>query len=302
MRHWRLHMTTDRWRQGGLLLASAVLGFMAVMAWGAADLPSMQALDEEVMQLQARLQKPAVNLTGPTAQLSDDIGPDEPGLAQSDVVWPWLQQRLQAHGFVVVALRPQAVASGKSLPEQTVTMRLQGRWQDWLAFEQALHAHAPWWVLEQWQIVPSGQQPGEVRIELQARLGFQPTHRAETAGQRAWPDWQVSGTRRQEKTAHLFAPAAWPEPPALAASGTPVALPSDPAQWPLQDLRFLGTWSQEGVVHAVLGAGADKVVVKPGQRIGREGYRVRQIGDDRLELGASGTGGVVLRRMLEAGE
>ena len=58
---------------------------------------------------------------------------------EADGVWPWLQARMQSQGLQVQSLRPQAVTTTDGLPQQAVSLQLQGRWHDWRALEAALN-------------------------------------------------------------------------------------------------------------------------------------------------------------------
>ncbi len=283
-------------------LAAGLVGVMVSWLLWPLDTEGLDALRQEVVQLQAQEHAQRKGLpsapTGSAARQQEPM-PDEPDLAEGTMVWPWLQQRLRSQGLQVQVLRPQAVSRPQALPEQAVAMRLQGRWRDWLAFQEALNRHAPWWVIDQWQVVPVGPQSDEVRIELQARLGFRPSAlQAERTVPRVWPEWPVLGDGRPMPGADLFAQAHTP----LATASTAEAqapLPADPRDWPVHALRLLGVWQQAGTAHAVLGDGLNQVVVKQGQRIGREAYRVRRIGDGQVELGAAGATGQVLRLTLQ---
>ena len=179
------------------------------------------------------------------------------------------------------AIQPLPLDKGntaRALHEQAVQWRLQGRWRDWLAWGQALEVHAPWWVFDHWLVLPAGT-PGEVRIELQARLGLQ----GQRAAARVWPTWPVSPAPVPGVGAQLF------DPPGERVESAPVAAvpQGQPLQWPVRELRLLGIWQQAGVCHAVLGAGPDWLVVSPGQWVGREHYRVLRVSASGLDLGAA---------------
>ena len=141
-----------------------------------------------------------------------------------------------------------------------------------------MEAHAPWWAFDHWVVLPAGT-PGEVRIELQAKLGLQALRLGSgPAAARAWPTWSVSPSHATG--AQVFGPpGALTEP----GQGLPAAL-ADPRQWPVRELHLLGVWQQAGVHHAVLGAGPDWLVVSPGQRVGREAYRVQRVSASGLDL------------------
>lgn len=294
MKALRFSFIPDVLRHRLMLVAVGLAGAMGAWLLWPLDSIALEALRLEVAQLQMQAQAQAQAPQISAARQQGPV-PEGPVLAESARAWPWLQQRLRAHGLQVQLLRPQAVTGSRPLPEQAVAVRLQGRWRDWLAFEAALHRHAPWWVIDQWQVVPAGLPSDEVRIELQARLGFRPPAWQDQATDRVWPEWPVLAGGQPGDD--LFAQA--PTPTASAVAGeTPMPLSTDPRAWPVHALRLLGVWQQAGTAHAVLGEGLNQVVVRQGQRIGREAYRVRRIGDDQVELAAADPAGQVLRLTL----
>jgi hypothetical protein len=279
-----------RWR---VMLVAGLLG-LGVSGWLAGpDSEAMEALEHEVVQLQSRLQgasppRVARNTPEPVVQ-------HWPGSGDGATAWPWLQQKLQAQSLQVLALRPQAITTVQGLPQQTVLLRLQGRWRDWLALERAFDAHAPWWAIDQWQVVPAGTGSAEVRIELQARWGLWPPGlQGATPVAQVWPTWSVDGDASGAQAELFGLPSPVPSAAVAQASEALVAWPSDPRQWPVRDLRLLGVWWQEGTVHAVLGKGLNQVQLAPGQRVGLEGYRVRRVSGAGVELAAPDPSGPVL--------
>ena len=298
-------------RQLGLPLAAGLTGFVGAWLLWPVDTQALDALQLEVAQLkaqaeiQAQAQAPLPHRRGADDSPTDSHLPglladaEPPDLAEGATVWPWLQQRLRAHGLQVQLLRPQAVNDATTLPQQQVAMRLQGRWHDWLEVESALHRHAPWWVIDQWQVVPVGPQSGEVRIDLQARLGFRPPAlQAHGATPRVWPEWPVLADREPLAGNELFAQAPTPQAGAVAGQAT-APLPADPSGSPVHAWRLLGVWQQAGTAHAVLGDGESPIVVRQGQRVGLGAYRVRRIGQDQVELAGAGPAGQVLRLTLQ---
>ena len=194
--------------------------------------------------------------------------------------------------------RDPEIAAARALHEQAVQWRLQGRWRDWLVWGQAVEAHAPWWVFDHWLVLPAST-PGEVRIELQARLGFRPPAlQAHGAMPRVWPEWPVLADREPLAGNELFAQAPTPQANAVAGQAT-APLPADPSGSPVHAWRLLGVWQQAGTAHAVLGDGESPIVVRQGQRVGLGAYRVRRIGQDQVELAGAGPAGQVLRLTLQ---
>ena len=300
----RFPLTRAGWRHL-LMRVFAFAGGVALVAWGwPLDLQAWVSLQQEVDRLQAQVPappyKPQQDPDAAASKSHDVLEPDEPALAEADAVWPWLQARMQAQGLQVLALRPQTVSTKDGLPQQPVSLQLQGRWHDWLALQAALNAHAPWWVIEQWQVASVAAGSETVRIELQARLGLRPPALPGPSMPRVWPRWPVAAA--VPTTGSAWSASAQGAAPA--ASGREAAgAGSAPAhEWPLDRLRLLGVWRQSGVLHAVVGMGQDSVVLGVGQRIGREAYRVHRIGDDHVELRATDKRGPALRLVLQEGK
>lgn len=147
-------------------------------------------------------------------------------------VWAQLQQALQAQGLQVLSLQPKAGPQGMH-DEQQVSMRLQGRWPDWLAFEQALEQ--AWgtpdaaradalpvasWVWSRWQVVAMpaavhaapGPLPGAVTLDV---------------------DWRW----RWHAPAPAPASAPWPGASGHTAHARPSAAPQLAAIWPAIAVR-----------------------------------------------------------------
>ena len=187
-------------------------------------------------------------------------------------------------------------ARGATLPEQVVGLRLQGQWRDWLDFEQAHDAQAPWWVVDQWQVVPAGQVVGEVRIELQTRLGLRPPALGQPQAQRRWPAWPTFAGGLQPAGQVLFAGT---QTPVASKPATAAVMPTDLRSRSAQDLRLLGIWHRADAAYAVFGDGLDHITVTLGQRVGRDGYRVRRIAPDRVVLGSADARAPVLDIRLQ---
>ncbi len=275
----------EQQRRALMLAMVAVLG-AGGFAWvfGPA-LDEVDALQRDLAQLQT--QPPLTRTATASAPPEPAASAAWPEPAQATILWPWLQQRLQAQGLQVLALRPQTMNTPASgLPEQAVILQLQGHWPDWHAWSQDMAAHAPWWGVDQWQVVPAGA--GQVRIELQARVGLWPATLA-WPERSSWvaPEWPLvraaAGSREPlfglhgaEAGAAQSVSASRPLAPAL----------SDPRGWPVHALRLQGVWQQADQWHAVLGDGLAHVTVQPGQRVGQEGYRVQRIAQDGVVLRA----------------
>lgn len=128
------------------------------------------------------------------------------------------------------------------------------------------------------------------------RWGWQAATRATPDGLHAMATGLVSEAGPAESTA--------PESSALFAltsSGSAVHLRADNhlpegpvAHWPVQALRLQGIWQQADAFHAVLGHGLEQVVVTPGQKVGREAYRVLRVTEEGVALQAPQAGQALL--------
>lgn len=273
---WRRLAT--RW--GAHLLAWALgvglAWLFALLWWGTAW-----------MEVWRVAQSPAPEPTPPTATAVADVSatsagqaatplPSAPEVRERDAAWFWLQQRLQAHGLRLLALRPEPWQSGAVLAQQAAHLRLQGNWVDWQAFGRALAAHAPWLAWEQWQ-VQAADGPGQVQIDVRLRLWLRPEGGPAMA-EHSWPSWPVPTATTT--AAPLFAQAD------AVASAQPTPAPTEasaPSAW-----RLWGVWTQAGQSRVVLGRGADWTVLAPGQSLGPQGLRLERIGAQGVHLSAPG--------------
>ena len=183
-----------------------------------------------------------------------------------------IHQRLQ-----VQALRALPEVAAGSLKGQSVALRMTGAYADWARSWQILSAAGPVLSIERMSVlslVPSGVQI-EVVLHLWSRPGstFEISWPSDTA--MAW----ASG-------ADIFA-AAGPDLPSAEAPTTvrePVAQTDDPVTWPLERIRWLGTWQHGADLRAVLSAGGAWITVPVGQRVSLEGHKVASIGADGVVL------------------
>lgn len=295
----------ERQRRWLVYLGAGLVALVGVLWLCGPGAEESAALEAEVARSQARLppvpvpQAVSVPAVPTSAASGTADSPPWPQPHQTDFLWPWLQQRARAQGLTVLALRPQSAeaanpgppGAGKpALPEQTVLLHLQGRWDDWLALSRDLVEHASWWLVTHWLVVPA--DAGEVRIELQARAGLWPTMAPVPDGA-VWtgPHWPVARVTPQ---AALFG---MPQAKGLAqthegepAPAAPLPPSPDPRQWPVHDLHLQGVWQQSGQWHAVLGAGLSQTTVRAGQRVGQQGYHVQRVGLDGVVLRAPSNG------------
>ena len=260
---------------GVSVLAGALVG----IGWGLDAIQTYEQLGSEVAALQEKFGsavKPVQTQAGP---VSAQRGQAEPGMGQVAAAWPWLQQRLQDHRLVLKSLRPAPAEQVAGGPVQNVVLEVQGRWSDWLAFERQLDRHAPWWMVRQWQVSPEGAD-GALRMQWHLRWGWRPEGSMQ-GPQTAWPVWaaapHASGMPLFDAPMRMV-----PGQTAQGQGAMPSAMDREGmAAWQLQ-----GTWHQAGIAHAVLGLGADQVVVRAGQTVGREGHRVLRVGDGEVVLHA----------------
>lgn len=269
-----MHGLRHRRDRLGEALASALL-VMAVVWWlMASDADAVERLEQEVAAL-AQQQEPGPAAGLPGQLRTDAFKPqDWPLQADSVALWAAVQDGLQACGLEVQALQPQAASHREGLPEQAVALRLLGPWSSWRRCEQALAEQAPWWLLQQLQVLPTGQRPDEVSIELQARIGWRPQQWA-SAG--PW-QWQFSppGQSLSAATLPLFGKGERIESLATSADSGQTAGASA--------MRLLGVWQQDGRFHALLDLGNEQVYATAGQRLSRSAYRVRHVGPDSVDL------------------
>ena len=271
---WRRLAT--RW--GAHLLAWALgvglAWLFALLWWGTAW-----------MEVWRVAQSPAPEPTPPTATAVADVSatsagqaatplPSAPEVRERDAAWFWLQQRLQAQGLRLLALRPEPWQNGAVLAQQTAHLRVQGAWADWVALGRALASHATWWTWERWQVQAAGA-PGQVQIDARLRLWLRPEEGAAVTA-RAWPSWAVepiSGT-----AVPLFAQG----------DASAQALPASVSASSASGWRLWGVWTQAGESRVVLGRGAEWTVLAPGQRLGPQGDRLDHIGAEGVRLRTPG--------------
>lgn len=290
-------MATQPWRQALLigLLLTGPGAWLGLWPWQA-EMGALEHLREEVTQLEGKLEQTAVSAV--TAQ-RPPVYPDGAGRPQasdSQAVWSWLQQRLQAHGLRIQGLRPGPLEQGAGLPEQGVVLEVLGSWADWLAFEQALDRHAPWWTLTQWQMAP-GPMPGQVRVRWDARWAWRP-HASVDGSAVSLPVWRPAEPLHAaapvfEAPGHASGTASAVRPAASEAGETTGA--ADPT-W-----RLLGIWHQQGVPHAVLERGQEQFVMSPGQRHERHGHRLLRVGPAEAVLQPPQADAAPLRLVLKGG-
>jgi len=287
------------------LVCSGVGFGLGGMAWQD-DIDALQHLQDEVPALQSRLAASPVSVS-PNERVATSAQPRaalfRPDARQAAVFWPVLQQGLQGQGLQLQSMKPGPLESAAGWPTQTVVLDVQGRWDDWRAFEQQLDRHAPWWTVMRWQVTPLAagangrSDAGQVRMQWHFQWGWQPASAAASPAPAApvfGPDVSDGpAAPAADMAVSLFAePGVEPTLPAAAQT----AQTAGPAErWPVQALRLQGVWQQGGVWHAVLGRGLDQVAVAPGQAVGREAYRVLRVSADEVVLQPPHSGQAPLR-------
>ena len=267
------------WRHVAITGLSVLAGALVGIGWGLDAIQAYEQLGSEVAALQEKFGSAVNPKQTQAGQITAQGGQAEPGLSQVAAAWPWLQQRLQDHGLVLKSLRPAPAEQVAGGPVQNVVLEVQGRWSDWLAFERQLDRHAPWWMVRQWQVSPEGVD-GALRMQWHLRWGWRPEGPMQ-GPQTAWPVWaaapHASGMPLFDAPMTVV-----PVQTAQGQGAMPSAMDLEGmAAWQLQ-----GTWRQAGIAHAVLALGADQVVVRAGQTVGREGHRVLRVGDGEVLLQA----------------
>lgn len=284
--HWRPALLA-----GSLLAGPAA--WLGQLPWQS-DMAALERVREEVAHLEGSLEQ--IGVSAATTQTRPVVADraSRPHETDGQMVWSWLLQRLQAHGLQVQALRPSPVERAAGLPEQVLVLEVLGRWVDWLAFEQALDRHAPWWTVTQWQVTP-GAMPGQVRVRWQARWAWRADAPADGAPV-ALPVWSVSGAMQPAADVFLAPGQASASTAVInrTASQAPGSASTAEPSW-----RLLGVWQQQGVSYAILGHGLEQVVLTPGQLTPRDGHRLVRLGPGEALLQPPDPAALPLRLVLQ---
>lgn len=214
------------------------------------------------------------------------------------------------HGLRLLSLRPEPPNLIGAWPSQAVTLRLHGRFDDWVNVWAALNARGPTWGLERLRITP---QEAGVAIDAVLRLWLSPetTVMSKSAVPTEWMTAPVLPTQRQGAGAPVFVSEASPSAavtgvaagikkvdPLSSSAGTasarapdgrasPSTLPTlspDPGDWPLDQVRLVGVWQQGQGVQPILMAGPHWALARVGQRIGPQGHVVSSIHAEEVHL------------------
>jgi hypothetical protein len=230
-----------------------------------------------------------------------------------------LEQLFAQHGVRLLSLRPEPVSPMGAWPSQAVALRLQARFDDWVAVWAAMNTRGPVWGIERLRITPQG---GEVAIEAVLRLWLSPAATSTPGGGAALASGALfpgpaSVALRSRAGGPVFvttpsptaassvaAPSLKPDDPVSSQTGAGVqsrtspqenrasvlqmALFSpDPADWPLEQVRLAGIWQHAQDAQLILMAGPHWVRARVGQRIGTQGHVVQSIYAREVHLRAA---------------
>lgn len=278
-------------------LAVVMAGVVGVFWWNADVIEQHSQLQHKVQGLQG-VARPVVSaaLALPAGlNLIDRL----PAQSSASRLGLDLQHGLEPQGLQVLALRPQALQTGLPLPSQAVAVRLQGRFSDFSQAWTALVDAGPVWTLDRLTVV-SSLPAGQLQWDGVWRAWLRP----DAAAEQAWPaGWGTSPRPGLPAGKDPFVPAvsALAGPAVSASDLAPAALPADPRQWPLASIRLVGVWQQADSMQAVLSAGPHWAALGAGARLAQEGYRVKAVHPESVELQPSKGGGLVHILRLERG-
>lgn len=323
---WRLgwpRLWRDRWRwlarRWVFALAGFVTGLLGVAGWHLEALEALWASEAQVLDLQEKLrEQPAQTnkVSGTSAALSAPTGPPPvmawwPAPGSQAAVWPQVERLLVQHGLRLLSMRLDPPSTVGVWPSQTVALRLQGRFEAWVAAWAALNARGPVWTMERLRITP---QEGGVAVDAVLRLWLSPgpTDKPTPAQAHVSPEpmWgAVPVAPRVGAGAPVFVPtfapavvaglkSEVPVPAALVARSSPVSSESrpktphaalrssDPADWPSDQVRLVGVWQSAQDAQFILQSGQHWVRARVGQRIGTEGHVVQSMQAEEVHLRA----------------
>ncbi len=243
---------------------------------------------------------------------------DWPAPGEQAALWPQLERLMTHHGLRWLSLQLEPPQHVGGWPSQTVALRVHGRFEDWVQVWTAMNGSGPFWGMERLRITP---QASGVEVDAVMRLWLSPGGARTTSvqGQRLAmrildeaPIAPPEGRRATVFVQHVAASANSPDwaavsreaaaLPALAGaeigghtrvpdsrpSNPPeVALSSDPAQWPLEQIRLAGVWQSDQDVQLILQAGPYWVPARVGQRMGPHGHVVHGIHAEEVHLRAA---------------
>lgn len=282
------------WGLGGLVSGAGGVFWLASEVWDAHDL-AQQALAQAQSQWQVQAQTQTQTVSSsqreqPEWLVDEALWGRLPSRLPSDLA-SGLQQALQQHGLTVLSLRAMPEVPMGPLQSQTLALRLNGHFADWVRGWKALAVSGPVLTIERMSVVPLTQVQG-VQLDLVLRVWFNPASAGDVALP-AWPPskaWAKSGDADADSRPRVFALAAESDSASSVTwTSAPQAsvLTDDPMTWPVERIRLLGTWHASGSWQAVLSAGGVWVPVRLGQRMSREGHQVHAIRRDAVVLGTA---------------
>lgn len=264
----------------GASLGAVLVGGLFSEVWEAHD-RAHQSL--AAAQTQGAAQGPELKLPealDPSAHPAGALWPRLPGRWSTEGPAA-LRQFLIQQGLQVQSLRALPEVSAGPLQGQSLAIRMTGLYADWVRAWQILSAEGPVVSVERMNVLALAPPVG-VQLDVVLHLWSWSGASLEAS----WPKMRPKDLATASGP-DIFASAAGADlPPAAAPSkaSKAIALTDEPKTWPLDRLRWLGTWQQGAEQWAVLSAGGPWVAVRVGQRIGLEGYRVASIGADGLVL------------------
>lgn len=273
-----------QWQRHAVALLGATLGAaLLVLAfsdvWEAHDQAHQSLAAAQAKWTAQGPEAPMPQVLDPRAHAAGALWPRLPGR------WPpeasaALRQFLIGQRLQVQSLRAMPDVVAGPLQAQSLAIRMTGRYADWVRAWQLMSTSGPLLSIERMSVSSLAQSSG-VQLDVVLHLWSRPGSTQEVL----WPP--------EGSTAPLSAavdPFVWsgptPEPPAAVPSRTAksVVQTDDPMTWPLERVRWLGTWQQGADKQAVLSAGGPWIAVRVGQRVGPEGHKVAVIGADGLVL------------------
>ena len=273
---------TQQFKRWSLACLGAALGAAGVYGV-ASDVVSaheqaQQAIDAARAQLQVPLSLPQERVN-PATHAAWALWSRLSGRRPHDI-WTDLQQALSAQGVQVVSIRVLPDALAGPLSGQSVALRLNAPYPDWVNAWRELSASGPVLSMERMSVVPLAQPRG-VQVDVVMRWWFRPgfdkgaVGAAWSAGMPVTPRSAEMGVSGAEIFAHLGnSPVAAPLKVSAVAAPDGAVLPTDPLRWPVAQIRLLGTWQQGTRWQAVISAGGPWVSVRLGQRVSLEGHQV----------------------------
>lgn len=278
-------------------LTGALAGLLGVLGWEADVWAQREQLQQLLQGLRSAARAPAAASSAPPPSM--DLIDRLPTHSSASRLGLDLQSGLASLGLQVLALRPQALQTGGPLPSQAMVVHLQGRWADFGHAWTTLVDAGPVWTIDRLTVVPDASA-GTLQWEGVWRAWLRP----DAAAEQAWPVGWVTAPRPGGSAGRdpLVSAVSARTGPALEASeAAAAALPTDPRQWPLTSVRLVGVWQQADQALAVLSAGPHWVALGTGASLALEGYRVKAIHPESVELQPLKGGGLTQVLRLERG-